>query len=144
MAQLTSSMNRDGFNIDFNDHPAGQAPAPAQRGIRRELPLHVPLFREQGEDFPLTRLHAHGFCFSATFVVVAEQVQYPVQEQEIEFPLEGDSRFSRIALGSVGGNNDIAEQPWLDACAFPFLHGEGDDIGGLVAAQIVAVNDPDF
>ena len=82
MAQLTLSNHPDGFIL---------SPSGAKKFVF-----------DQGKEFALPCLHTKGIGFGATLVVVPQQVQDPVQQQEIELVLKGQTGFGCIAGGGVG------------------------------------------
>jgi hypothetical protein len=94
---------------------------------------------QQGEDVPFPGFHPFRFSDCAPLMIVAEQMQDAVQQQKYQFMLEGNSRVRRVRRRSFRGNHHIPQQQRLQAAPFPFLHGEGDDVGRPVALQIITI-----
>lgn len=73
-------------------------------------------------------------------MVIAEEMEDAVQQQEIELTRQGEAGFRGITRRGLGRDHHIAKEERCTADRLPFLLGEGDDIGRLVALQVVAVD----
>ncbi len=104
-------------------------------------------------DVSLAAAH-RGRLPAAFFVVVAEQVKHAVEEKAREFFLEGHAAPRRLPGGGVEVDRHVAEEEGRAARRRPpppappeppgLLRGElgkGEDVGGVVAPQVLPVED---
>lgn len=73
-------------------------------------------------------------------MIVAEEVKNAVQQQKIEFTGKGHSGLRGIPGRRRCRDHHITQKEHASADLLPFLLRKGDDIGRLVALQIVAID----
>ncbi len=84
--------------------------------------------------------HKFRLCLSSALVVIAKQVKDTMQKQEIQFTFKRGLRLNGITRCRLGRDHHVAKQVWLNASPLTFLHRKGDDVGGAILAQVIAVN----
>ena len=117
----------------------------AGEGSSEAAPEGAPAL-EGSQQLLLPRLHVPALRCLA--IVIAEQVQQPVDEQQLHLAGPGMAVAGCLLAGPLQGNGDVTQvggallqhdRGWLTLLP----HAEGDDVGGLVASQVLPVEDPD-
>jgi len=98
---------------------------------------------EQEEEFLLFFLHLLCPVGIRMFVIVAQDMQEPVNEQKVQFILQRNSLPFSIPESRFYGNDNIAQQAGIDAAAFTFQKRKENDIRGIITLQVALV-DPGY
>ena len=72
-------------------------------------------------------------------MVITEQVKNAMDEQACNLRLQAATSCLRLPEGGLNRDDHIAQQVWIDSGIWPASHREGQDIGWIVARQVVLV-----
>lgn len=72
-------------------------------------------------------------------MVIAKQVENSMDEKACNLHLQAAISCLRLPEGGLDRNDHVAQQVWIDSGIWPASHREGQDIGWIVARQVVLV-----
>ena len=82
--------------------------------------------------------HFAGFLASLIMVIPGE-VKDAVNHQEQDHLLFVQAEPARFSLSGFNRDHDVSEEVGMEGWKFTFSHREGNDIGGFVPPEIVAI-----
>ena len=90
------------------------------------------------EQGPLFQGHFPGLLLGL-LVFVSQKVKNTVGQEQGNHPPFAETETSGLALGRLYGNDQVTQKTGVEPGELSFLHGEGDDIGGFVPAEVAPI-----
>ncbi len=87
--------------------------------------------------------HPDGFRITTAFMIITGDMENAMEQKEGQPAKKRYACFCSLTAGSVGTYYHIPKHVRIQLAKVSFLHGKGDDIGGLVPVEVIPVETAD-